>query len=102
MRQKAQFLLDEAATWSLLWYLYGKGNQPLSSNTSLLEIDACDDQVFHNFYGLSSLLKFFGLNLEVAYCSCMLHCVLVGGFWVGASDLFGGGGGGEKFLCMFA
>jgi hypothetical protein len=30
----------------------------------------------------------------------MLHCVLVGGFWVGASDLFGGGG--EKFLCMFA
>lgn len=39
MRQKAQFLLDEAATWSLLWYLYGKGNQPLSSNTSLLEID---------------------------------------------------------------
>jgi hypothetical protein len=27
---------------------------------------------------------------------------LVGGFWVGASDLFGGGGGGEKFLCMFA
>jgi hypothetical protein len=28
--------------------------------------------------------------------------VLVGGFWVGASDLFGGGGGGEKFLCMFA
>ncbi|KAG6792215.1 hypothetical protein POTOM_001358 [Populus tomentosa] len=64
MRQKAQLLLDEAATWSLLWYLYGKGNQPLSSNTSLLEIDACDDQVFHNFYGLSSLLKFFGLNLE--------------------------------------
>jgi len=26
MRQKAQLLLDEAATWSLLWFLYGKGN----------------------------------------------------------------------------
>lgn len=25
MRQKAQMLLDEAATWSLLWYLFGKG-----------------------------------------------------------------------------
>ncbi|KAI9102934.1 hypothetical protein K1719_023373 [Acacia pycnantha] len=30
MRQKAQLLLDEAATWSLLWYLYGKGNISLS------------------------------------------------------------------------
>ncbi|KAL2516484.1 Nuclear pore complex protein [Forsythia ovata] len=26
MRQKARLLLDEAASWSLLWYLYGKGN----------------------------------------------------------------------------
>ena len=26
MRQTAQLLLDEAASWSLLWYLYGKGN----------------------------------------------------------------------------
>ncbi|KAJ8441143.1 hypothetical protein Cgig2_006972 [Carnegiea gigantea] len=26
MRQNAQLLLDEAASWSLLWYLYGKGN----------------------------------------------------------------------------
>jgi hypothetical protein len=25
MQQKAQLLLDEAASWSLLWYLYGKG-----------------------------------------------------------------------------
>ncbi|KAJ9568502.1 hypothetical protein OSB04_004468 [Centaurea solstitialis] len=25
MRQKARMLLDEAASWSLLWYLYGKG-----------------------------------------------------------------------------
>ncbi|KAJ0075227.1 hypothetical protein Patl1_33735 [Pistacia atlantica] len=24
LRQKAQLLLDEAASWSLLWYLYGK------------------------------------------------------------------------------
>ncbi|KAK6284290.1 hypothetical protein POUND7_003242 [Theobroma cacao] len=30
MRQKAQLLLDEAATWSLLWYLYGKGNKSLA------------------------------------------------------------------------
>ncbi|XWS20035.1 hypothetical protein CRYUN_Cryun31cG0066800 [Craigia yunnanensis] len=30
MRQKAQLLLDEAATWSLLWYLYGKGNKSLT------------------------------------------------------------------------
>ncbi|XP_062182499.1 nuclear pore complex protein NUP107 [Phragmites australis] len=30
MQQKAQFLLDEAASWSLLWYLYGKGNDELS------------------------------------------------------------------------
>jgi hypothetical protein len=25
MQQKAQLLRDEAASWSLLWYLYGKG-----------------------------------------------------------------------------
>lgn len=25
MRQKAKFLIDEAASWSLLWYLFGKG-----------------------------------------------------------------------------
>ncbi|RLM58264.1 hypothetical protein C2845_PM18G11880 [Panicum miliaceum] len=30
MQQKAQLLLDEAASWSLLWYLYGKGNEDLS------------------------------------------------------------------------
>lgn len=29
MRQKAQLLLDEAASWSLLWYLYGKGNESI-------------------------------------------------------------------------
>ncbi|PHT62567.1 hypothetical protein T459_33588 [Capsicum annuum] len=27
MRQKARILLDEAASWSLLWHLYGKGNK---------------------------------------------------------------------------
>ncbi|KAJ0007606.1 hypothetical protein Pint_29229 [Pistacia integerrima] len=27
MKQKAQLLLDEAASWSLLWYLYGKGTE---------------------------------------------------------------------------
>ncbi|KAF8379915.1 hypothetical protein HHK36_027380 [Tetracentron sinense] len=32
MRQKARFLLDEAASWSLLWYLYGKGNKSLTTN----------------------------------------------------------------------
>lgn len=30
MRQKARLLLDEAASWSLLWYLYGKGNKSLA------------------------------------------------------------------------
>ncbi|TKY64237.1 nuclear pore [Spatholobus suberectus] len=30
MRQRAQLLLDEAATWSLLWFLYGKGNISLT------------------------------------------------------------------------
>ncbi|EOY27316.1 Nuclear pore complex protein Nup107 isoform 1 [Theobroma cacao] len=43
MRQKAQLLLDEAATWSLLWYLYGKvTDEPpeellLSPSTSHIE-----------------------------------------------------------------
>lgn len=31
MKQKAQLLLDEAASWSLLWYLYGKGTELLIS-----------------------------------------------------------------------
>ncbi|XP_022715316.1 nuclear pore complex protein NUP107-like [Durio zibethinus] len=45
IRQKAQLLLDEAATWSLLWYLYGKvTDEPpeeliLSPSTS--HIEAC-------------------------------------------------------------
>ncbi|KAI0493389.1 hypothetical protein KFK09_023505 [Dendrobium nobile] len=30
MQQKAKYLLDEAASWSLLWYLFGKGNLSLS------------------------------------------------------------------------
>jgi len=30
MQQKAQLLLDEAASWSLLWHLYGKGHEELS------------------------------------------------------------------------
>ncbi|XP_057746155.1 nuclear pore complex protein NUP107 [Arachis stenosperma] len=30
MRQKAQLLLDEAATWSLLWFVYGKVTEELS------------------------------------------------------------------------
>ncbi|KAK6911833.1 Nuclear pore protein 84/107 [Dillenia turbinata] len=43
LRQKARVLLDEAASWSLLWYLYGKGNEEfpeeliLSPPTSHLE-----------------------------------------------------------------
>ncbi|KAJ1276589.1 hypothetical protein BS78_05G226100 [Paspalum vaginatum] len=32
MQQKAQLLLDEAASWSLLWYLYGKGHEELSED----------------------------------------------------------------------
>ncbi|XP_010552251.1 PREDICTED: nuclear pore complex protein NUP107 [Tarenaya hassleriana] len=43
MRQKAQFLLDEAASWSLLWSLYGKATEEvpatfiMSPTTSHLE-----------------------------------------------------------------
>ncbi|XP_057455040.1 nuclear pore complex protein NUP107 isoform X2 [Lotus japonicus] len=36
MRQKAQLLLDEAATWSLLWFLYGKGNISLTLDKILV------------------------------------------------------------------
>ncbi|KAK9101593.1 hypothetical protein Scep_025023 [Stephania cephalantha] len=35
MRQKAQLLLDEAASWSLLWYLYGKGIEELPQDLIL-------------------------------------------------------------------
>lgn len=38
MRQKARLLLDEAASWSLLWYLYGKGNKSLTFNTITIEL----------------------------------------------------------------
>ncbi|KAL7603921.1 nuclear pore complex protein NUP107 [Lactuca sativa] len=45
MRQKARVLLDEAASWSLLWYLYGKGNEELPENLILLpttsHLEAC-------------------------------------------------------------
>lgn len=45
MRQKARFLLDEAATWSLLWYLYGKGNEELPNDLTLFpttsHVEAC-------------------------------------------------------------
>ncbi|XP_027907825.1 nuclear pore complex protein NUP107 [Vigna unguiculata] len=36
MRQKAQLLLDEAATWSLLWFLYGKVTEELSKDQILV------------------------------------------------------------------
>ncbi|KAJ0008281.1 hypothetical protein Pint_29237 [Pistacia integerrima] len=45
MRQKAQLLLDEAASWSLLWYLYGKGTEEPPEDHILLpstsHIEAC-------------------------------------------------------------
>lgn len=45
MRQKAQFLLDEAASWSLLWYLYGKGNEDIPKDVYLYpttsHLEAC-------------------------------------------------------------
>ncbi|KAL3618198.1 hypothetical protein CASFOL_038519 [Castilleja foliolosa] len=45
MRQKARFLLDEAASWSLLWFLYGKGNEELPEDLILLpttsHLEAC-------------------------------------------------------------
>lgn len=45
MRQKAQLLLDEAATWSLLWYLYGKvteePGEELIVSPSTSHLEAC-------------------------------------------------------------
>lgn len=45
MKQKAQLLLDEAASWSLLWYLYGKGNEELPKdlmlNPTTSHLEAC-------------------------------------------------------------
>ncbi|XP_073009104.1 nuclear pore complex protein NUP107 [Typha latifolia] len=35
MQHKARLLLDEAASWSLLWYLFGKGNEELPENLLL-------------------------------------------------------------------
>ncbi|KAG6669049.1 nuclear pore complex protein NUP107 [Carya illinoinensis] len=45
MRQKAQLLLDEAASWSLLWYLYGKVSEELPKELILYpqtsHLEAC-------------------------------------------------------------
>nr|GME20215.1 nuclear pore complex protein NUP107 [Ipomoea batatas] len=45
MKQKARFLLDEAASWSLLWYLYGKGNEELPKDLMMFpttsHLEAC-------------------------------------------------------------
>ncbi|GAV61419.1 Nup84_Nup100 domain-containing protein [Cephalotus follicularis] len=46
MRQKAQLLLDEAASWSLLWYLYGKVTEEFPGELMLVSpvtshLEAC-------------------------------------------------------------
>ncbi|CAI0419242.1 unnamed protein product [Linum tenue] len=45
MRQKVQLLLDEAGTWSLLWYLYGKSTEEpiedLLVSPSTSHVEAC-------------------------------------------------------------
>ncbi|KAM4110697.1 hypothetical protein ACJW30_05G011300 [Castanea mollissima] len=45
MRQKAQLLLDEAASWSLLWYLFGKVSEELPKELILYpqtsHLEAC-------------------------------------------------------------
>ncbi|XP_074268244.1 nuclear pore complex protein NUP107 [Silene latifolia] len=45
IRQKAQLLLDEAASWSLLWYIYGKGNEEIPGDLVLrpttTHLEAC-------------------------------------------------------------
>lgn len=45
MRQKARILLEEAASWSLLWHLYGKGNEELPEDLLMLpttsHLEAC-------------------------------------------------------------
>jgi nuclear pore complex protein Nup107 len=40
LQQKAQLLLDEAASWSLLWYLYGKGNTIMTNHLIICYIDS--------------------------------------------------------------
>ncbi|KAG9154958.1 hypothetical protein Leryth_012143 [Lithospermum erythrorhizon] len=46
MRQKAKLLLDEAASWSLIWHLYGKGNEDIPSDLLLFpttsHLEACE------------------------------------------------------------
>ena len=55
IRQKAQLLLDEAASWSLLWYLYGKGNLSLTlkfySNANLFK-KTISRKKLHKFLGV--------------------------------------------------
>lgn len=45
LMQKANILLDEAASWSLLWYLYGKGSEELPQDLVLFpttsHLEAC-------------------------------------------------------------
>ncbi|KAK9281423.1 hypothetical protein L1049_004325 [Liquidambar formosana] len=42
MRQKGRLLIDEAASWSLLWFLYGKGNKSLTSiSPPTSHLEAC-------------------------------------------------------------
>lgn len=49
MRQKAQLLLDEAATWSLMWYLYGKGNKSVTFKIFSAAIDVLKHNIFFFF-----------------------------------------------------
>ncbi|RAL46345.1 hypothetical protein DM860_015338 [Cuscuta australis] len=45
MKQRSKLLLDEAASWSLLWYLYGKGNDELPNDLIMFpttsHLEAC-------------------------------------------------------------
>ncbi|KAL8230247.1 hypothetical protein R6Q57_000025 [Mikania cordata] len=57
MRQKARLLLDEAASWSLLWYLYGKG-------------------IIHNFTLLSANVL-LSVSLQLPTTSHLMACQFV-------------------------
>lgn len=66
MRQKAKLLLDEAATWSLLWHLYGKGNISLSLYLYTPEKKLCiSPGIYHNETFLF-ILNF--LDVMLSFC----------------------------------
>ncbi|GMH17570.1 hypothetical protein Nepgr_019411 [Nepenthes gracilis] len=81
MRQKAQFLLDEAASWSLLWHLYGKGNKEGKPRLVMLQLEVLnfnicrqkseeipDDLTMSPSTSLLEACQFVATNLTAQLC----------------------------------